>query len=129
MGPGRIISLGALLCAVGFAAGAFGAHALEARLEASDHLDTWQTAVRYQVWSSLGLIAFGLFRERARGGALVAYCLTAGTLLFSGSLYLLSLELGGKIAGPVTPLGGALLITGWVAFAVEAWKSGLRAGP
>ena len=60
MTPSRTLAAGALLTGLAVALGAFGAHGLEARLEASQSVDTWETAVRYQAWHGLGLIALGL---------------------------------------------------------------------
>ena len=117
MTPSRTLAAGALLTGLAVALGAFGAHGLEARLEASQSVDTWETAVRYQAWHGLGLIALGLLRERRAGGAGAAWAFVIGTLAFSTSLYALSLELGpASLWGPVTPLGGLSLLIGWALF-------------
>ena len=98
--------------------GAFGAHALKARLNA-DAVVVWQTAVQYHFWHALALLAVALAGRspwlKAAGGLFLA-----GVLLFSGSLYALAL---GVPLGLVTPLGGVALILGWVAFAVGALRS------
>jgi uncharacterized membrane protein YgdD (TMEM256/DUF423 family) len=99
--------------------GAFGAHALKARL-GPDALSVWQTAVQYHFWHALALLAV----PQLRGAwAKVAACLfVAGILFFSGSLY--GLALGAPRAlGMITPVGGAALVLGWIAFAVAALKA------
>ena len=97
--------------------GAFGAHALKARLGV-DALSVWQTAVQYHFWHALALLAVALAGAgpwfRAAG-----WLFFAGVLLFSGSLYALAF---GIPAGVITPLGGLALILGWVAFAIAALR-------
>lgn len=116
---------GALLAGLAVALGAFGTHALEARVPPG-RVDTWETGVRYHLVHALALLALGLAQARwaakglARAGALIA----VGTLVFSGSLYVLVLT-DTPILGAVTPLGGVLLITGWT---LAAWSL-LRAPP
>ncbi len=106
------------------ATGAFAAHALKAALT-SDRLDVFTTGVIYQMNHALALLAvgmlYGVWSERAW---LVAsgVCFIAGTILFSGSLYALTLT-GMKWWGPVTPLGGVLLLGGWCALGVAAWQN------
>jgi uncharacterized membrane protein YgdD (TMEM256/DUF423 family) len=98
--------------------GAFGAHALKARL-GGEALSIWQTAVQYHFWHALALLAVALAGAgpwfRAAG-----WLFLAGVLLFSGSLYALAF---GIPLGVVTPLGGLALILGWVAFAVAALRA------
>jgi uncharacterized membrane protein YgdD (TMEM256/DUF423 family) len=119
----RWIAFGALWMAVAVVLGAFGAHALEARLEEAGQVDNWQTAVRYQAWHALALVAFGLYRESHLGGGLSGWCFLLGSLLFSGSIYCLSLDVLRPLMGPITPLGGLFLIVGWVVLAVQAFRS------
>lgn len=110
---------GAVLGALGVAAGAFGAHGLKERLSA-EALGWWDTASRYQLIHALALLATGLL-ERHRGTQLPwpAQLLLWGTIVFSGTLY--GLALGGpRWLGAVTPLGGAALIGGWLALALAA---------
>jgi uncharacterized membrane protein YgdD (TMEM256/DUF423 family) len=107
-----------LLAAVAVGLGAFGAHALKARLPA-EMLTVWQTAVQYHAWHALGLLAVGLAGLHFEGNWLKAagWLLFAGIALFSGSLY--ALVLGAPRAlGMVTPLGGLALVLGWLALAV-----------
>jgi len=116
--------LGAGFAFLAVALGAFGAHALKARLGA-DMTAVWQTAVQYHAWHALALVAAGLVlaqRPLARGVAWSAWCFAAGILLFSGSLYLLALT-GVRTFGAVTPIGGLAFLAGWVAFAWGAWKA------
>ena len=109
---------GALLAALGVVLGAFGAHALQATLSPRA-LGWWQTAVQYQMWHAIGLVAIAALRlPRAR---LPAALIGAGTLLFSGSLYAMALG-GGRWLGMVTPLGGLAMIAGWTLF---AWRAAL----
>jgi uncharacterized membrane protein YgdD (TMEM256/DUF423 family) len=100
--------------ALAVALGAFGAHALREMLQQSNRLETWQTAVQYQFWHTLALMLIALLGQQThlpvQSGALA---ITAGTVIFSGSLYLLCLS-GLKWLGAITPIGGVLLILGWL---------------
>jgi uncharacterized membrane protein YgdD (TMEM256/DUF423 family) len=97
------------------ALGAFGAHALKARLS-PDMTATWQTAVQYHAWHALALFGLGLLMlhwpERADLG-IASWLLLAGIVLFSGSLYALALT-GVRGLGAVTPVGGVLFLAGWL---------------
>jgi uncharacterized membrane protein YgdD (TMEM256/DUF423 family) len=96
--------------------GAFGAHALKARL-APEQLASWQTAVQYHLVHALALLALALFAAHSgRQVALPAWFFSLGIALFSGSIYLLVLT-GQRWLGPVTPLGGLCLIAGWISLA------------
>lgn len=110
--------------ATGVALGAFGAHALRGLLEAAGTLEVWETAVRFQLLHAaalLGLAAWMRASARPPGAPSrwAARLWVAGSLLFCGSLYLLALG-GPRWLGPVTPVGGAALIAGWVAAALAA---------
>lgn len=112
------------MAAIGVGAGALGAHALEARLE-PDALADYQTAVRYQLLHALALVAFGTWieaRESRRGLRAPAVLFTLGTVLFSGSIYLLVFDLGSSWVWPATPLGGTLLLVAWIFWAYQAWR-------
>ena len=116
--------IGALLALAAVALGAFGAHALKARLT-PDLSAVWQTAVQYHGWHALALLACGLLlmqRPEAGAIALAAWLFIAGVLLFSGSLYALALT-GTRGLGAVTPLGGVAFLAGWAAFAWGAWSA------
>ena len=123
MHPRVWILLGCLWAALGVVLGAFGAHALEKALAEGGHAATWETAVRYQLYHALALIAFGLFRERTSGRDFPAALLFLGSACFSGSLYALSFGFLVPVMGPLTPLGGALMILGWLGFAREVLRA------
>lgn len=110
------------LGASGVAAGAFGAHGLKNQLPASG-LEVWEVAVRYQLLHAVVvLILFVLAQQwSSRLVSRAAQLLLAGTLCFSGSLYLLALT-GMKWLGPITPLGGVFLIAGWLTLFYAASK-------
>lgn len=111
------IAVGSAWAGLGVGLGAFGAHALAERLAAAGTAELWETAVRYHVWHALALLSFGLLRERRAGPAFPGWAFLVGSLLFSGSLYGLSFRLVPALLGPMTPLGGGLLLGGWVALA------------
>ncbi len=116
-------ALGAASAGVAVALGAFGAHALKARL-APDLLAVYEVGVRYQLAHALALLAVAWAVARWPGsGALTAggWLLVAGTVLFSGSLYLLSLT-GTRWLGAITPLGGVLWLAAWGCLAWGAWR-------
>jgi uncharacterized membrane protein YgdD (TMEM256/DUF423 family) len=103
--------LGALFGLFGVILGALAAHGpLHAFLEKQGHLDYWRTGLFYQWFHALALLASGQGRS-ARRGTIILWLL--GVILFSGSLYILALDSNQKWAGPLTPLGGLLLIAGW----------------
>jgi uncharacterized membrane protein YgdD (TMEM256/DUF423 family) len=112
------VILGALAAALGVALGAFGAHALKARLSA-EMLAVWQTAVQYHLWHALGLIAIGLIAQHLPASVPVrvaGWLMLAGIVLFSGSLYVLAAS-GTRWLGAVTPFGGGCLIAAWLVLA------------
>jgi uncharacterized membrane protein YgdD (TMEM256/DUF423 family) len=118
----RTLAIAGLLLALATACGAFGAHALKAHLS-PERLQLWDTAVRYQFFQALGLIGVGLTLRTHDAGPLrlAALLLVAGVVLFSGSLY--SLSLGApRVLGVLTPLGGLAWIGGWLLFAFAAWR-------
>ncbi|HKE20551.1 MAG TPA: DUF423 domain-containing protein [Kofleriaceae bacterium] len=103
----------ALAGVTGIALGAFGAHALRARLDEAQ-LAIWHTAVLYHLIHALALLALALFaRATGRSVVLPSALFTAGIALFSGSLYLLALT-GWRWLGPLTPLGGVAFLVGWL---------------
>jgi len=114
----------ALLLALAVATGAFGAHALRARLGA-DMQSVWQTAVQYHFWHGLGLLGVGLLwtaRPDLSGLAAAAWLLFAGLVVFCGSLYVLALT-GARWLGAITPFGGVAFIAGWLALAWTVFRS------
>lgn len=113
--------LGGLAGAAGVALGAFGAHALKARL-APDMLQVWQTAVQYHLWHALALCGCGLLALHLPESAALRWAgalMAAGIVLFSGSLYVLALT-GMRSLGAVTPFGGAAWIVAWL---LVAWAA------
>lgn len=121
----KMLLWAAALGFTGVALGAFGAHALKDLLTERGMAANWQTAVKYQLVHAVALLALAGW---ARGGPDAGVwrwtggLWVAGTILFSGSLYLLC-TVGWKWLGPVTPLGGLCLLGGWVALATGAFKS------
>ena len=115
--------LGCLFGMTAVAAGAFGAHALRARLPA-DLLAVFETGARYQMYHALALLAVAWAVERWPSGAAVAagWAFVAGIVVFSGSLYVLALS-GVRWLGAVTPLGGVALLAGWALLAWAAWRA------
>jgi uncharacterized membrane protein YgdD (TMEM256/DUF423 family) len=116
----RLLALaGVLLAGSGVVLGAFGAHALKASLPPA-RLESWETAVLYQLLHGLTLLVLGSMGSQALPAAtlrLAGSAFVVGTVLFSGSIYLLVLtEL--PLFGPVTPLGGIAMIGGWLTLAV-----------
>lgn len=111
------LTAGALLGASGVAAGAFAAHGLRAMLD-PQALDWWHTAVQYQMWHAVALAAFATVPNARTPGLLAA----TGTLLFSGSLYIMALS-GARWLGAVTPVGGMLMIAAWLLLAWRGWRT------
>lgn len=113
-------ALGALSAFLAVAAGAFGAHALKGKL-APDMLDVFETATRYQVYHALGLlvVAWAVTHWPASLAAWAGWLFVAGTILFSGSLYLLTLT-GQRWLGAITPFGGLAFLAGWL---ILAWTA------
>jgi uncharacterized membrane protein YgdD (TMEM256/DUF423 family) len=118
-----LLSLGAMSGFLSVALGAFGAHALKRRLS-PDLFEVFKTGVEYQMFHALALIALGLFAARAPSlvSSISGWLFVLGTLLFSGSLYALSLS-GNRLLGAITPIGGACFLFGWALFAWAALQS------
>lgn len=115
-------ALGAALAALAVAAGAFGAHGLRGRLT-PDLVEVFETAARYHMYHALGLLAVAWAAARWPSGTvtLAGWLMVTGIVVFSGSLYVLSLT-GMRWLGAITPLGGLALMAGWVALAVAVWR-------
>ena len=106
------------------ALGAFGAHALKAKLTAEGTIDTYQTAVQYQFYHTLALLGIALLMTRIESSWLhyAGYSMTFGIVIFSGSLYLLCFT-GMKWLGAITPIGGLFFLAGWACILITAIKS------
>jgi uncharacterized membrane protein YgdD (TMEM256/DUF423 family) len=112
---------GALSGFVGVALGAFAAHGLKMRL-APELLATFEVGVRYQMYHALALIGVAWACTRWPGSAALAagWLFIAGTIVFSGSLYLFAIT-GTRWLGAITPIGGLALLAGWLCLAAAAW--------
>ena len=115
-------AFGALAAFVAVALGAFAAHGLRARLDPA-MLATFETGVRYHMYHALALLAVAWAATRWPGAAVNAsgWLFVVGIVLFSGSLYALSLS-GVRSLGAITPLGGLAFLAGWLGLAWAAWK-------
>jgi uncharacterized membrane protein YgdD (TMEM256/DUF423 family) len=120
-----LIVLGAVNAALAVGIGAFGAHGLESRLS-NRMIETYNTGAQYHMYHSLGLIAIGAVAAYTGGGSALlgwsGWLLFAGIILFSGSLYVLSLS-GISWLGAVTPLGGVAFIAGWICLIIYVLKA------
>lgn len=119
----RFVFLGAASAAAAIALGAFGAHALKSRL-APDLLAIFHTAFQYHLAHSLGLVLIGLAGFHwpdSRWLRASGWLMLAGIVLFSGSLYALSLT-GVRAIGAITPVGGVAFIAAWIFLAVAVWS-------
>jgi uncharacterized membrane protein YgdD (TMEM256/DUF423 family) len=104
-----LLRIGAGFCFLAVALGAFGAHALKAKLEASGMLDVWNKAVLYHFLHGIALVALALSGASNRA---TYFLLVAGIVLFSGSLYTMALT-NVRWLGAITPLGGLCFLAGW----------------
>jgi uncharacterized membrane protein YgdD (TMEM256/DUF423 family) len=123
----RWLAIGALLAFVGVALGAFGAHGLKTSLrsgplppdEQTRRLENWETAARYQMYHALALVCVGIMAasqwRRVLDVAAASFCL--GVVVFSGCLYTYVLT-GARVWAMIVPLGGVLLLVGWLALLV-----------
>ena len=114
----------AVLGALGVMIGAFGAHALSKLLEETGRTATFETAVKYQMYHTLALLATGLLMDRYSNKWFdyAGWGFIAGIIIFSGSLYILCLSNVGKW-GAVTPIGGLAFIAAWIFLFLGIWKS------
>jgi uncharacterized membrane protein YgdD (TMEM256/DUF423 family) len=118
------ILLGSVLGALGVALGAFGAHAFKPVLESNNRIPTFETAVKYHFFHALALILLGILMDKYHSKLLETsvWAFLMGIILFSGSLYILSLT-GTTKWGAVAPFGGLSLIAGWVLLFLGVMKS------
>lgn len=126
MNPGqRFVLLGALSAFVAVAAGAFGAHALKTRLS-PEHLAAFETGARYQMYHAFAILVAASLTDRGwRLAPAAGWLFILGTVLFSGSLYLLALT-GHSRLGIITPFGGLAFLAGWICLIVCAWPARRR---
>ncbi len=125
MNANRILQLAGIAGALAVGLGAFGAHSLEPLLIQNGRLDTYQTAVNYHFFHTLALLGIGILAKVKpdwKGIAFSAWCMLIGVLIFSGSLYILSLS-GITWLGAIAPLGGLALILGWSSLAYFSYKN------
>ncbi len=120
----RFVIIGAFLGMVGVGMGAFGAHALDGVLKANGRQSTYETAVQYQFIHALAIlfVSSALRRWPARLAKASGILFLIGTLLFSGSLYILAI-FNVPIMGAVAPIGGVALILGWLCLGIVAWQN------
>jgi len=119
-----IVGTGAVLAFLGVALGAFGAHALKASL-AADMLVVYQTGVQYHLVHALGIVLIGVLVQivpASKWLPIAAWTMTAGVVVFSGSLYALSIS-GVRLLGAITPLGGVALLAAWGMVAYAVWQA------
>ncbi|SDN26293.1 Uncharacterized membrane protein YgdD, TMEM256/DUF423 family [Psychrobacillus sp. OK028] len=119
------IIAGAINGFLAVALGAFGAHALKEKLS-EKYLAIWETAVQYQMFHALALVAIGILMSSKLLGPVsslntAGYLMIVGIVLFAGSLYVLSLT-GVGILGAITPIGGVAFLAGWIMLIVAAVK-------
>lgn len=122
----RFVIIGSILFAVAIMLGAFGAHALK-NIISESKLDSFEVGIKYQFFQALAILVLGLnskiFSFRLNG---ILILMTIGIILFSTSIYLLAISsifsISLKFLGPITPLGGSLLIVAWVIFIVKLIK-------
>jgi len=114
------VVLGSILMLLAVAIGAFGAHALKSRI-APDKLKIYEVGVQYHIAHALGLILVGILQKNYPDTQLLGtagWFMLAGVVLFSGSLYALSL-VKARFLGPITPLGGLCFMIGWALIAIS----------
>lgn len=117
------IIIGAINAFLSVALGAFGAHGLEGKVEPK-YLEIWKTGVQYQMFHAAGMILVGILIGQVQASSLLnwsGWMMLAGTVIFSGSLYALTLS-GVKVLGAITPIGGVAFLAGWVLLVLAAMK-------
>ncbi|MBV1875845.1 MAG: DUF423 domain-containing protein [Cycloclasticus sp.] len=117
------ITLGAIFAFLAVGLGAFGAHALKESLT-PHYLAIYHTATDYQMWHAIGLIIIGVLYQQTPSSLLrkAGWFMLAGIIIFSGSLYTLSLS-GIKILGAITPIGGVAFLVAWLLLVNNSIKS------
>lgn len=117
-----ILLAGAIFMALAVLLGAFGAHALK-KVLSPDMLAIYKTGVEYQFYHALGLLLIGVigFHIRSKYLRWAGLFISIGIIIFSGSLYVLTLS-GIKALGAITPIGGLSFVAGWIFLAIAIWK-------
>lgn len=117
------IVIGAINALLSVALGAFGAHGLEGKIEPK-YLEIWKTGVQYQMFHATGLLIIGILLGKYPASSLLSWSgwiMLLGIILFSGSLYVLSVTKIG-ILGAITPFGGVSFIAAWALIVIAAVK-------
>jgi uncharacterized membrane protein YgdD (TMEM256/DUF423 family) len=117
--------LGAVLTMLSVAIGAFGAHMLKEKI-GTDAIAVYETGVQYHMIHAIGLLIIGLTAGHLGPSTKLKWAarlLFIGIIIFSGSLYVLSIS-GIKILGAITPIGGVAFIVGWLLLAIDVWQRG-----
>ena len=122
-----IVIIGIVVLVIAIVLGAFGAHALKEHLT-PEKLNTFEVGVRYQVYHGLAFLILGFSADKFQFSLkLPTRLIFVGVLMFSGSIYFLAiqemLDVSLKFLGPITPLGGLLIITGWILFLIKIIRS------
>jgi uncharacterized membrane protein YgdD (TMEM256/DUF423 family) len=123
----RIVIIGAILFVLAIALGAFGAHGLKKYVDA-EQLKTFEVGVRYQFYQAIAFLILGFNADKIKFNLKsISTTLLIGSIFFSGSIYLLSiaeiLNISKKIIGPITPIGGLIMIIAWILFIVKLVKA------
>jgi len=115
---------GSLFSFLGVGLGAFAAHELKQRLQ-PDLFSIFEVGVRYQMYHALALfaVAWAIDKYPQSTVYVAGYCFLGGIIIFSGSLYLLSIT-GIRWLGAITPIGGLLFLAGWLWFGWTIWRAG-----
>lgn len=117
------LAIGAINGLISVAAGAFGAHGLKASVT-PEHLAVFETGARYHMYHALAIIAFAWLSSRSNGqlGNATGWCFLIGIIIFCGTLYAIPITKISKL-GAITPIGGVLLMIGWLLLAIAAFKT------
>ena len=115
------IWMGALNAFLSVAAGAFGAHGLKERVDAS-LIEVWKTGAQYQMYHALGMLAVAFVAAQKPAAAWAGWAMLGGIVLFSGSLYVMTLT-GMRWLGAITPFGGLSFLAAWAILAIVAIRS------
>lgn len=123
----RIVLFGVILIIISIILGAFGAHGLK-ELVSAEKLTSFEVGIRYQIYMGICLLIIGLNTEKFKFSLkIIVNLLLIGILLFSGSIYLLSVQeiipISLKFLGPITPIGGTIMIIGFCSFCVKLLRS------